>query len=424
MPGKWCVAALMMSTAALGAKAGESGFGSPIVVTAGAEEMFANDTALEFKVIPSGQVFASVGVSSLAVQEGFLQNDCTFGTLPNCNWSPLGNNSPVDMGVTLVPLTSAQIAAYEKAFGVDDGPPIQFPLYGTALAIAVANSAVTKNGQIVLGDGELCGIFSGQITDWSQVSLTATPGPFQIVYDSRPGSGITWLLTQHLAAVCDSTNSMFTQLPVPVTSDFTKLPVPGGVANNPEFVGAAGNANIATQILGSPSAIGYVGPNYTSILPHSPLTTKALVAYLYNSNDGHVYAPNRTNATLALANPGSGSSNTSPPSNQQQAADPTKWVPIVPSPAAGYPIVGWSNWILSTCYLSISQEVLQYLGAPTNPGKHLQIAEQQGFAPLATVSTDYATAVVDILLSNADGYNLQIQNPVACSGRARHDDAE
>lgn len=415
--GLW--ATLML--AAIGAQAQPTaGTSANVIVTGGADEMFASDVALEFALVYPGTQFASVGVGSRPVQEGFLQNDCTFGVLPDCSWSPLGASSPVDLAVTLVPLNAAQIAAYNQANGVADGPPIQYPLYGTALAIPVVNSAIKTNGSLVLGDGELCGILSGQITDWSQFSLKAAPGPFAIVYDADASSGATYLLTQHLNAVCDATNSAFTQLPVPITTNFASLPVPGGVAGNASFVAATGNAGMAAALLASKSAIGYLGPNFTSIYQHSPLTTALIVAALYNSADGNIYTPGYNNAVLALTNPGANAQNAAPPDTQAAAADPTRWVPRVPTPAKGYTIVGYANWIISTCYLSISPTVLQYLTTPYHAQGHAGVALSQGFVSLAIASPAYATAVSNVFLSNQAGYDLQIQNPVACSGRVLH----
>ena len=412
-----CATAVVMAAAASAAAQPSAGTTANVIVTAGADEMLASDTALEFAVVYPGTQFASVGVTSRAVQTGFLQNDCTFGQLANCNWSPLGPGSPVDLAISLIPLTAAQIAAYNQSAEASDGPLIQYPLYGTAVAIPVVNSAITQNGALMLGDGELCGILSGQITDWSQFSIKAAPGPFQIVYDSNPGSGTTWLLTEHLNAVCNATNSAFTQLPVPITSNFASLPVPGGVAGNSHYVGASGNAGMASAIAQQTSAIGYLGPNFTSVLPHSPLTTKLIVASLFNSADATTYVPSPSSTALALNNPGQGAVNAAPPATQAAASDPTRWIPQLPTPSQGYPIVGYASWIISTCYLSISPTVIQYLSNPYHASQHANIAGLQGFVPLATASPAYATAVGKVFLSNQSGFNLQIQNPVACSGR-------
>ncbi len=397
----------------------DPGAAPTVVVVGGVDATLSPDLAKEFAIVPVGEQFVGASVSSPAAQEGFLQNDCTFGVLPNCSWSPLGPGSPVDFGVSLVPLTKAQVAAYNQGQGAGDGPPIQFPLYGLAVAIPVVNSAITTNGRLLLGDGELCGILSGQITDWSQFSVMAAPGPFKVVYDADPGSGMTWLLTQHLAAVCDATNSAFTQLPVPVTSDFTQLPVPGGISGDNHYISGVDGGGVQAALLSANSAIGYIGANYTSLLPHSPVTSTLVVAGYYNSAAAAVYTPSQGSAKLALNNPGPSAVNASPPASAGAAADPTRWVPIVPNPVMGYPIVGYANWILSTCYRVIAPQVLQYLSSPLNPKAHVSIAAAEGFVQLTDASPAYAGAVANILLSNQDGYNLEIQNPEACGGRAQ-----
>ncbi len=388
-----------------------------VTVTGGVEDFFEPVAALQFKQVYPGQVFPSVGVPSAAAAVGFLNNDCTFGVLPNCSWSPLGAGSPVDFAMSVIPLTKSQVTAYDQANAAREGPPIQFPAYGVALAIPVVNAGVTGNGKLVLGDGQLCGIFSGVLTDWSQFDPFAVPGGFQIVYDTNPGSGATWLLTQHLNAVCDSTNSAFTTLPVPVTGDFSTLPVPGGVASNPRFVGAVGNAGMRAALLGSTSAIGYITPNYTSVYSKSPVTSTLKVAGLFNQVNRTTYTPSAANTLLALAHPGAGAVNAAPPANATSAADPTAWVPQLPMPAQGYPIVGYVNWIFSTCYLNDANAILDFLTMPYHPGTIAGDASAEGFVPLSQANLNYSTAVANVLTSDAAGYNLNIQNPAVCGGR-------
>lgn len=421
--------AVLAGAASVAAPPGEASaatrFGTPsaasnVVVAGGMEAVLAPDLAAEFQIVPPGEQFVAAAVNSRAAQAGFLNNDCTFGVLQNCSWSPLGAATPVDFSVSVVPLTEAQVQSYNAGAGVTDGPVIQFPLYGWSVAIATMNSAITKNGMLVLGDGELCGIFSGQITDWSQFSYLAAPGGFDVIYDSGANSAATWLLTQHLNAVCDATNSAFTQLPVPITGNFAALPVPGGVANNPRFVAATGPTAVQSAILADPSAVSYLPTNYTSITPHSPVTAAIVAAALYNPADGKTYIPTNGSLMLALNTPGQNAVNATPPANPNQAADATHWVPQLPTPGAGYPIVGYANWILSTCYRQVSAQILQYLTAPYSAGKHATLQAASGLIPLPMASPAYQTAVNNILLSNQDGYNLQIQNPVACHGRVRN----
>jgi hypothetical protein len=98
----------------------------------------------------------------------------------------------------------------------------------------------------------------------------------------------------------------------------------------------------------------------------------------------------------------------------QQAADPTAWVPLIPLPAAGYPIVGYANWILSTCYATVGRVMQQYLTKPYNPTKHTAIIANAGFVKLPSANGVLAKAVNSVLLGNASGYGLNLQNPLTC----------
>ncbi len=382
-----------------------NGGGDPVIMPA---------LSAELQVVYAGQHFTAATVDSMDATGGFLSNDCTFGILPNCSWSPLGAGTAVDFSVSLIPLTEAQVKTYSAGLGGTDGPLVQFPLYALPIAIVGQENGITANGQLVLDDGALCGIFSGQLTDWSQFSNSVPAGGFSVVYDANDGSGATWLLTQHLNAVCNSTNSVFTSLPVPVTGNFASLPVPGGVANNPRFAAAAGGTGMQSALLNRLSALGYIGPSFTSIAPSSPATSNLNVAALVNGQNHVPYTPSTTATALALRSPGPGSVNVNPPSTMQQAADPTNWVPQVPQPAAGYPIVGYANWILSTCYASVGRVVLQYLATPYDPTEHTAIIGQNGFVKLNSVNGRLAQAVGNVLLRDGSGYGLNIENALAC----------
>jgi hypothetical protein len=49
--------------------------------------------------------------------------------------------------------------------------------------------------------------------------------------------------------------------------------------------------------------------------------------------------PTEHNTAVALGTVG-------PPQN---VGDPNKWIPLIPNPAKGYQIVGWTTWDLATC---------------------------------------------------------------------------
>ncbi len=382
-----------------------------IYVNGAADTTVQSTLAAEMQVVYAGQHFTPVAVGSPAAQEGFLANDCTMGILPGCGWE-LGPSSTVDFAVSLIPLTASQVSAYNAGLGTSSGPLIQFPLYGVPVTIATHAPGITANGQLVLDDGALCGIFSGQLTDWSLFSLTVPPGGFSIVYDADPRSGATWLLTQHLHAVCTATNSAFTRIPVPVTSNFASLPVPGGVAGNSRFIPASGSPAVQQALLASGSALGYIGPSYTAIAPQSPVTAALPVAALINAQNRVKYQPTVAATTSGLTHFGPGATHTAVPTTLATASDPTAWVPVNPTPSAGYPIVGYASWILSTCYASVGLTVREYLVSPFSPTTHLSIIANAGFSRIA--SSTLQSAVSSTFLHNTSLFNLDLQDSSTC----------
>ncbi|MCQ4437438.1 substrate-binding domain-containing protein, partial [Clostridioides difficile] len=103
-------------------------------------------------------------------------------------------------------LTGAQVTAYNaRTVGANSGPLIQIPYIVTAITVPVVNgpavtSAITPQttpGQahsIALNDDDLCGIFSGKLTNWNQVinpetkAAYTTSAPLTVVYRAD-GSG-------------------------------------------------------------------------------------------------------------------------------------------------------------------------------------------------------------------------------------------
>ncbi len=74
---------------------------------------------------------------------------------------------------------------------------IQIPSIGYGVAIPVVNPAVSKNGGATLSDDDLCGIFSGKLTDFSQITdaRVTWSGPITVTYYASQGQGITYTLT-------------------------------------------------------------------------------------------------------------------------------------------------------------------------------------------------------------------------------------
>jgi phosphate transport system substrate-binding protein len=237
-----------------------------------------------------------------------LENKVTGANGGNCSGTLIGGADTVHYGVSESVFNSTQIATWATSSvgQTAAGDLIQIPAMGTGLAIVVNDTNVTNNNQIGFSDNDLCGIFSGLITDFSQITDSSPDAPaagqFKLVYRSDT-AGNTFSLTNHLAAVCNAGNTN-AGVTFTVTSTFSSL-FPGGVVTSkiPNAVGVSGLANLANTMAGLdggsyPQAISYISPDWTSVdsatssakLSNgepSPLT----VASLYNGTKGQGLCP-------------------------------------------------------------------------------------------------------------------------------------
>ncbi|HDR9583598.1 TPA: substrate-binding domain-containing protein [Burkholderia stabilis] len=374
--------------------------------------------------------FTYFSVGSGAGQNAFLNNQPTFfGT---------GVSGTVHFANSDAALTTAQVTSYNAStVGSNSGPLIQIPYIVTAITVPVVNapavtSAITPQttpGQahsIALNDNDLCGIFSGKITDWNNVInpetglvYTTTSKPIKVVYRSD-SSGTTELLTRHLAAVCTTANTasgvkFIDSLTFANTSAF-----PTGVPTN--FIPASGSGGVrgslATLLSAGTAAVAYLSPDYTNTFLASQSTVvtssgalQLPIASLYNSSNSTYYAPTYANATTALGT-------ISAPSNP---ADPNAWVPVsgpaytaLANPAAGYPVSGTSQIILSQCYANsaVTSNVQSFLNNHYTAANYASIVHGNGFD---TVPSNFRTAISANFLSNTSGNNLDIGDASVCT---------
>lgn len=290
-----------------------------------------------------------------AGQKAFLGNQPNF-----LNFTLTGT---VDFANSDAALASLQIANYKNGLGTTNGPLIQIPYIVTPIAIPVVNSgqpissAITPQTtpdeahSIALDDDDLCGIFSGRMTNWNQVINPETgsgypnAAPITVIY-RIDGSGTTELLTRHLTAVCTTGNTArgVTFIDSQTFTDSFGGTAPAG------FVGAIGSKGVRDALTSaSTAAIAYLSPDYTNtfLAPSSSAVTSAVaaqlrVASLKNTVNGVYYAPSFSNATRAIGS-------VAAPAIKLVAANQLKWVLKIDNPATGYPILGTSQIILSQC---------------------------------------------------------------------------
>ncbi|NHV24766.1 substrate-binding domain-containing protein [Burkholderia sp. D-99] len=380
--------------------------------------------------------FTYFSVGSGAGQNAFLNNQPTyFGA---------GVTGTVDFANSDAALTTAQVTAYNAGtVGSNSGPLIQIPYIVTAITVPVVNGPVvtstktpqTTPGQahsIALNDDDLCGIFSGKLTNWNQVAnpeggLYSTNAPIKVVYRSD-SSGTTELLTRHLAAVCTTSNTASGVKFVDSLTFANTSAFPSGVPGN--FIGASGSGpivnGVVTGVRGSlaslssagVAAVAYLSPDYTNtfLASQSSVVTSSgalqlPIASLYNSSNSTYYAPTYANATTALGT-------ISAPSNP---ADPNAWVPVsgpayvaLANPAAGYPVSGTSQIILSQCYANsaVTSNVQSFLNNHYTAANYASIVHGNGFD---TVPSNFRTAISANFLSNTSGNNLDIGDASVCT---------
>jgi hypothetical protein len=362
-----------------------------------------------------------------------LENKVTGANNGNCNGSPIGGAETVHYAVSESTFNSTQIATWATSSVGQSaaGNLIQIPAMGDGLAIVVNDTNVTNNNQIGFSDNDLCGIFSGLITDFSQITDSPTApaaGQFKLLYRSDT-AGNTFSLTNHLAAVCGAGNTN-AGVTFTVTSSFSSL-FPGGVVTSkiPNAVGVSGLANLANTMAGLvagtyPQAISYISPDWTSVdsatssaklsngLP-SPLT----VAALYNGTT--LFLPTTTKIAAALKHATLGS-NLTPPANATEGANPALWIPIIQTASTGYPIVGYSILELPQCYASttVRKGMIGFLKDHYGNTSYKTIQSNNGLVSVADSGASKFLATIKLnILNNSNNWDTNIGNSTACAGK-------
>jgi ABC-type phosphate transport system substrate-binding protein len=329
-----------------------------------------------------------------------------------------GNSSNGGTGSSCVGSVTAGTGTGQK----QGGPLLQLPTIGTPVTIATNTPHNTLNGFLTFTDQQLCGIFSGAITTWTDSRLSGivapgtspvkTPsGQIEVVYRSD-GSGTSALLTAHLAAVCQST-SVPPGFKFTSTQTFASLFASGFPAGS-HFVGASGSPGVQTTIglnsTGPNESIGYLSPDYTQAAPanNSKVTQFAPVATLVNSHNSTPYSPSYSAVSAALAQAKYPSGATHPTSG-------TDFVPTVPDPTVGYPIAGYTTMILPSCYADPAQNVAfdidEFFAQITGTPDYITLIQAQGFLQLP------ASIVADI---NNDIFSTGATFGVASSANCQY----
>jgi ABC-type phosphate transport system substrate-binding protein len=147
--------------------------------------------------------------------------------------------------------------------------PVQFPAVVGSVAIVLNNANITT--QVNLTDTQLCGVYNGSISTWSGLGLPASPAPngdnLNVVFRSD-GSGTSFSLSNHLAAVC------------------------GGVAGSPHLIADQAFTNVVGQFFTSGLPARFIGANGNSGVIATAAATNGSIAYAESANFKNVSAAN------------------------------------------------------------------------------------------------------------------------------------
>ncbi|VFR46926.1 Phosphate-binding DING protein (related to PstS)  len=275
-------------------------------------------------------------------------------------------------------LTAGELSTYNSGLGATNGRLVFIPSAGTSVNLPYRISGKTD---LDLTTEQVCEIFTGAVTSWSQIPGSGSTGNIQVVYRNT-SSGTTEIFTTFLNNACDEYG-----ITVPVTSTFQNI-FPGNTAPS-NFTGVAGSGDVRNGVAGAFNTIGYLSPDYTQA---------ATVA----SIDG--LSPDAANVTAALeglALP------------DGDATNPLSWIPAVTPIDGTYPIVGLTYILASQCYVNNGADVkagLQQHYAVTPNGQADGLVQSHFFADLP----DHWLEAIQLSFFDGDENGLQFNNPDYC----------
>jgi phosphate transport system substrate-binding protein len=445
------------------------------VMNGGGSTLAQYDYIAEFSAFNAASTGATFGsyweAGSGSGQNGFLYDDlscdinkvsgtnsgfCTgsTGSGPGTTGGQPGNTtvygaSDATLSNGLAPNPSSNQIAFWNSYTFGQalsGGLIQLPSMGVGISFPVQNANVVNNGDLSLSDHDLCEIFSGGYTDFSQitdaVSLTGAkgsyaPGAFKVVYRTD-GSGTTFITTDHLAAVCKPGTDTPAGFTFAATTTFATLftAANGGGSNSggvvtsglPGADGGKGSSGVAANLTAAAQAIGYLSPDFTTVDPHSfaPQTGLVVASVLQNKTPE---LPTVAAVTTGLSHAAAGYGYyTTPPSTAAQGANPANFVPLIAKNTAGYPVVGYTTFDFAQCYAdpTITAGVISFLQAHYTKGTTEQTDQNDnGFVLVANSGASKFLAAINkhILTNGKDAsgavWNVNFGNTTLCDANAK-----
>jgi len=224
--------------------------GSPITPAAGS--LFGVYTAGGGNPVTYCPTGSGAGKKILAGNDptNFQVNGACGGTAPS-GFGPASTLTQAFFAGSDAPLSLSEYTNYVTGHGTGS-QPTQLPSIAGAIAVVFKKTGVNT---LTLTEDQICGVFSGTITDWSSLVSTAS-GPINVVYRSD-GSGTSFSFLNHLSAVCPSLPSHavnFKTLQAFSTGAASYIP---SYASSLPAGGANGNAGVTTAVNATEGSIGY-----------------------------------------------------------------------------------------------------------------------------------------------------------------------
>ncbi|SDU91995.1 phosphate ABC transporter substrate-binding protein, PhoT family [Pseudomonas mucidolens] len=346
-----------------------------------------------------------IGVGSGNGKAAFLNNDYTKFvagvTNKNVHWA--GSDSK---------LSAVELSNYASAHNAAWGKLIQVPSVATSVAIPFNK---TGSNAVNLTVDQLCGVFSGRLTNWNQITNSGRTGTITVVY-RKGNSGTTELFTRFLNAKCSVAQEGGTFAVTQAFDTSFSGGLPAG-AINPLQQGALDTSEgVMTTLNAAQGRITYMSPDYaaTTLEGLDDATKVARVAGV---------SPAPANVSTAIGA-------VTPPVVANRA-NQNAWVPVfaatanpadpsvVPYPTTGYPILGFTNLIFSQCYADAGQTsqvrtfFTRHYGSSALTNNDNAIRNNR-FVPLPA---NWKTAIRDTFLTATNG--LSIGKSDVCNGIGR-----
>lgn len=245
----------------------------------------------------------------------FYGNDWAAQVNNVCDSADLGFGgsglSQADFAATDGPMSVTDYGAYLIGHGAT-ATPVQLPAIAGAIAIVFNKIGVST---LTLTEGQICGIFSGQIKTWDSVALLGTGippgvrGNINVVY-RKDNSGTSFSFLNHLSAVCPLAVNAVPGL-VPATQFKTaesfwnqtgaSAYISRYASSIPEGGASNGNFGIVEAVRATEGSIGYAEVSF-------PVASPAKFASVKNTNSAATinpatgFGPNAVPVSLVFGN--------------------------------------------------------------------------------------------------------------------------